>query len=29
MPGREIDGQGALVAAQLLAAVLGIVARQG
>jgi agmatinase len=29
MPGREIDGPGALVAAQLLAAVLGIVARQG
>lgn len=29
MPARDIDGQGALVAAQLLAAVLGIVARQG
>lgn len=29
MPERDIDGQGALVAAQLLAAVLGIVARQG
>lgn len=29
MPDRDIDGQGALVAAQLLAAVLGIVARQG
>jgi hypothetical protein len=29
MPGRDIDGQGALVAAQMLAAVMGIVARQG
>ncbi len=29
MPERDVDGQGALVAAQLLAAVLGIVARQG
>lgn len=29
MPARDIDGQGALVAAQLLAAVLGIIARQG
>lgn len=29
MPDRDIDGQGALVAAQLLAGVLGIVARQG
>jgi len=29
MPARDIDGQGALVAAQLLLAVLGIVARQG
>lgn len=28
MPGRDIDGQGALVAAQLLAGVLGILARQ-
>jgi agmatinase len=29
MPGRDIDGQGALVAAQLVAATVGIVARQG
>jgi agmatinase len=29
MPGRDIDGMGAMVAAQLLAAVMGIVARQG
>lgn len=29
MPDRDIDGQGALVAAQLLAGVIGIVARQG
>lgn len=29
MPERDIDGQGALVAAQLLAAILGLVARQG
>ena len=29
MPERDIDGQGAAVAAQLLAAVMGIVARQG
>lgn len=29
MPARDIDGQGALVAAQLLAAVLGVIARQG
>ena len=29
MPDRDIDGQGAALAAQLLAAVMGIVARQG
>jgi agmatinase len=29
MPARDIDGQGAMVAAQLLAAVLGVIARQG
>lgn len=29
MPGRDIDGQGALAAAQLLAAAMGVVARQG
>lgn len=29
MPDRDIDGQGAMVAAQLLAAVMGVVARQG
>ncbi len=29
MPGRDVDGQGATLAAQLLAAVMGIVARQG
>lgn len=29
MPGRDIDGQGALLAAQLLAAITGILARQG
>jgi agmatinase len=29
MPERDIDGQGAMVAAQLLAAVMGIIARQG
>jgi len=28
MPGRDIDGQGAMVAAQLLAGVLGVIARQ-
>jgi agmatinase len=29
MPSRDVDGQGALVAAQMLAAVMGIIARQG
>ncbi len=29
MPGRDIDGQGALVAAQMVAAVMGLIARQG
>jgi agmatinase len=29
MPSRDVDGQGATVAAQLLAAVMGIIARQG
>jgi agmatinase len=29
MPGRDIDGQGALVAAQLVAATVGVIARQG
>jgi agmatinase len=28
-PARDVDGQGAAVAAQLLAAVMGIIARQG
>jgi agmatinase len=28
MPERDVDGQGALVAAQLLAAILGVIARQ-
>jgi len=29
MPDRDIDGQGAMLAAQLLAAVMGVAARQG